>query len=68
MLNARYYSENDVSYFLYYFSIKHENFNGLTKHDTQEFCRVILGDSIEELYENKPPLDYIEKISTDIKS
>ena len=58
----------DISYFLYYFGLKHEYFSGLIQHDTQEFCRLFLGDLNEELNENKNLTNYSEIIYTNIKS
>ena len=43
----------DISYFYYLFSVKHENFGGLTQQDCHEFILFLLDDLSKEFNENK---------------
>ena len=43
----------DISYFYYLFSVKHENFGGLTQQDFHEFILFLLDDLSKEFNENK---------------
>ena len=58
----------DISNFLYVFGREHENFNGLSQQDAQEFIRILLEDINTDLNENKNKFIYKELIYKDKKS
>ena len=43
----------DISYFYYLFSVKHENYGGLTQQDCHEFILFLLDDLSKEFNETK---------------